>query len=250
MQLGGDAPAVSAEFQPDQPGHASWLFPGGKDPARGGYLKTADDAPLNKLTFRGGYTIEAFVKLADDGQDYSWESLLSRMGTGADAGKTDSDPSEPVANLAFSGGRRLQWAVYPLDRNDTFTNRGHEQVAGQWFHLAVVNDGRHSSLYVDSSPLLRSPRRRSRGCDCRQAVAARREPLRQRDRAGFRRPPRRTSDRHSGAEAVPVPERLVPAATCRGLGHLLVRWDRIFLVKAHGWASRPTTRGAKGGVSG
>ena len=133
--------SASTEHHPDQPGHASWFFAGGKNPARGGYLRTADNAPLNRLTFRNGYTIEAFVKLADDGADHSWEGLLSRMGTGADAGKTGSDPSEPVVNLAFSGGRQLQWAVYPLDKNDTFTNWGHEQVAGRWFHLAVVNDG-------------------------------------------------------------------------------------------------------------
>jgi hypothetical protein len=139
------------------------LFAGGKKPARGGYLRTADNAPLNAMTFTEGYTIEAFVKLTDDGADHSWEGLLSRMGTGADAGKTGSDPSEPVVNLAFSGGRQLQWAVYPLDRNDTFTNWGHEQIAGQWFHLAVVNDGRHSTLYVDSSPLLRNPATPSNG---------------------------------------------------------------------------------------
>ena len=163
VQLGGDAPAASAEFHPDQPGHASWLFAGGKNPARGGYLRTADNAPLNAMTFTKGYTIEAFVKLTDDGADHSWQGLLSRMGTGADAGKTGSDPSEPVVNLAFSGGRQLQWAVYPLDRNDTFTNWGHEQVAGQWFHVAVVNDSRHSTLYVDSAPLLRNPATPSNG---------------------------------------------------------------------------------------
>jgi hypothetical protein len=159
----GDSLRASTEHHPDQPGHASWIFAGGKNPARGGYLRTAENAPLNRLTFRGGYTIEAFVKLADDGLDHSWEGLLSRLGTGADAGKTGSDPSEPVVNLAFSGGRQLQWAVYPLDRNDTFTNWGHEEVAGRWFHLAVVNDGRHTTLYIDSSELLRNPSTRSNG---------------------------------------------------------------------------------------
>ncbi|MEV6288451.1 LamG-like jellyroll fold domain-containing protein [Kribbella sp. NPDC051770] len=160
---GGGGLTASTEFHPEQPGHASWVFAGGKKPARGGYLTTAADAPLNKLTFRDGYTIEAFVKLTDDGADHSWMGLLSRMGTGADAGKTGSDPSEPVVNLAFSGGRQAQWAVYPLDRNDTFTNWGHEQRAGEWFHLAVVNDGRHTTLYVDSSELLRNPSTRSNG---------------------------------------------------------------------------------------
>ncbi|WP_328326178.1 Tat pathway signal sequence domain protein [Kribbella sp. NBC_00382] len=158
-----DSLKASAEFHPDQPGHASWEFGGGRNPNRGAYLRTADNAPLNRLTFKGGYTIEAFVKLSDDGGDHSWEGLLSRLGTGADAGKTGSDPSEPVVNLAFSGGRELQWAVYPLDKNDTFTNWGHEEVAGRWFHLAVVNDGRHTTLYIDSSELLRNPSTRSNG---------------------------------------------------------------------------------------
>ena len=158
-----DSLKVSAEHHPDQPAHASWVFAGGKNPGRGGYLRTADNAPLNRQTFRGGYTIEAFVKLADDGADHSWEGLLCRMGTGTEAGKTGSDPSEPVAKLGFSGGRQVQWAVYPLDQNDTWTNWGHEQLAGRWFHLAVVNDGRHSTLYVDSSELLRNPATRSNG---------------------------------------------------------------------------------------
>lgn len=158
-----DSLRASTEHHADQPGHASWVFGGGKNPARGGYLRTADNAPLNRMTFRSGYTVEAFVKLVDDGRDHSWEGLLSRMGTGADAGKTGSDPSEPVVNLGFSGGRQVQWAVYPLDKNDTFTNWGHEELAGRWFHLAVVNDGRHTTLYIDSSELLRNPSTRSNG---------------------------------------------------------------------------------------
>lgn len=154
-------PLPSDEHHPDQPGHGSWLFRGGKRPARGGYLRTADDAPLNALTFRKGYTIEAFVKLADG--DHAWQGLLSRMGTGADAGKTGGDPSEPVVNLGFSGGLQAQWAVYPADRNDIWTNWGHEMRAGEWFHLAVVNNGRVSSMYIDSSPVLRNPATRSNG---------------------------------------------------------------------------------------
>ena len=158
-----DSLQASTEHHPDQPGHASWVFAGGKNPARGGYLRTADNAPLNRMTFQQGYTIEAFVKLADDGADHAWMGLLSRMGTGADVGKTGGDPAEPVVNLAFSGSRQAQWAVYPLDRNDIWTNWGHEQVAGRWFHLAVVNDGRNSTLYVESSELLRNPATRSNG---------------------------------------------------------------------------------------
>jgi hypothetical protein len=34
QQLAGDAQTASTEYHPDQPGHASWLFAGGKDPVR------------------------------------------------------------------------------------------------------------------------------------------------------------------------------------------------------------------------
>lgn len=88
-----------------------------------------------------------------------------------------------------------------------------------------------------------------RARDCRQTVAAGREPLRQRDRAGIRRPPRRAPDRHPRAEPVTVPERLASAANCRELGRLLVGGDKLLPVSARNRVSQPTRRGARG-VSG
>lgn len=89
--------------------------------------------------------------------------VVSRLGTGAQAGKTGGDPAEPVATLTVTGGRSLQWAVFPVDRNDIWTNWGHELPAHTWFHVAVVNDGRTSTMYVESSPVLRNPSTRSNG---------------------------------------------------------------------------------------
>ena len=66
MRQGGDAPAATRV--PSGPARARQLVvAGGKNPARGGYLRTVDNAPLNAMTFQG-YTIEAFVKLTDDGR--------------------------------------------------------------------------------------------------------------------------------------------------------------------------------------
>src|SRR4029079_67800 len=84
--------ARSSEHHPAQPAHGSLFFHGSKQaPAFGGaYLRTADDAPLNALTFPHGYTIEAFVRIPGDfsGARNAWMGILSRMGTGGDAGKT------------------------------------------------------------------------------------------------------------------------------------------------------------------
>ena len=76
-------------------------------------------------------------------------SVVSRFGAGKDAGKTGGDPAEPLATLSLSDGMALQWAVFPTNQNDISTNWGHEMRAGEWFHVAVVNDGQHTTLYVD-----------------------------------------------------------------------------------------------------
>ena len=95
---GGDTALTwSAEHHVNQPAHASLHFQGGRNPARGAYLRTADHAPLNAQTFERGYTVEAFVKLPEDFDgSHAWCGLFSRMGSGGDAGKTGDDPNEPT----------------------------------------------------------------------------------------------------------------------------------------------------------
>jgi len=62
-----------------------------------------------------------------------------------------------------NNGREPQFNHYPL--NDTFptTNWGHGLVELRWWHLAVVNNGRYTKLYVDSSPVVDNPNRVSVG---------------------------------------------------------------------------------------
>ncbi len=160
--LGDSAPDTlkwTDEHHEDQPGHASLRFDGGKRPARGAYLRTVSGSPLDSATFVNGYTIEAFVKLPADVRqtDHAWMSILCRGGTGADAHKSAGDPAEPLATLSLSDGMALQWAMFPHARDAMSTNWGHEMRAGEWFHVAVVNDGSTTTLYVDGSELLRNP---------------------------------------------------------------------------------------------
>ncbi|MEU0568123.1 LamG-like jellyroll fold domain-containing protein [Nonomuraea sp. NPDC005983] len=155
---GADALTFSGEHHPAQPGHGSLLFNGSKNPARGAYLRTSDSAPLNKETFERGYTIEAFMKLpADWNSSHAWMGLLSRLGAGADAGRTGSDPLEPVGTLNISDGHGAQWAVFPQRRDDISTNWSHELPTDTWVHVAVVNDGRQNVMYIDGAKVLRNP---------------------------------------------------------------------------------------------
>jgi hypothetical protein len=165
VTVGGGTLGWSADHHPDQPGHGSLEFQGFKSPLKGAYLRTVDGAPLNKATFEDGYTIEAFYRLpADwDPDHHAWSGLVSRTGTGGAAGKTADDPDEPLATLSLSNDREPQWAMRPLDQQGIATNWGQETPLETWWHLAVVNDGRHTTLYVEGCPVVRNPKASSVG---------------------------------------------------------------------------------------
>ncbi|MBZ9638635.1 LamG-like jellyroll fold domain-containing protein [Streptomyces sp. PSKA30] len=159
VSVGGGTLGWSADHHPDQPGHGSLEFQGYKSPLRGAYLRTVDGAPLNSATFRNGYTIEAFYRLpADwDASHNAWAGLISRTGTGGAAGKSEGDPDEPLATLSLSDGPGPQWAVRPLNQEGIATNWGDETAREKWWHLAVVNDGRRTTMYVQGCPVARNP---------------------------------------------------------------------------------------------
>ncbi|MER6180090.1 LamG-like jellyroll fold domain-containing protein [Streptomyces sp. NPDC001652] len=165
VTVGGGTLGWSADHHPDQPGHGSLEFQGYKSPLKGAYLRTVDGAPINSATFKAGYTIEAFYRLpADwDPSHHAWSGIVSRTGTGGAAGKTGDDPDEPLATLSLSNDREPQWAMRPLNQEGIATNWGQETPLETWWHLAVVNDGRHTTLYVEGCPVVRNPKATSIG---------------------------------------------------------------------------------------
>jgi hypothetical protein len=157
----------SADHHPDQPGHASLYFDGGQNPLNGAYLTTAPDAPLNTATFEHGYTFEAFLKVPTDwnSDDNSWMALISRWGESGQAGKSqgNTDPNEPIATLSLSDGREPQWCVYPLNLDDESTNWGQGLPEDTWWHVAVVNDGDKTVMYVEGCETVDNPPTRAVG---------------------------------------------------------------------------------------
>jgi Concanavalin A-like lectin/glucanases superfamily len=143
----------SNDFAPNQPGHGSLYFQGGQNPLKGAYLTTAANAPLNTETFTSGFTIEAFVKLTLDwnANDNSWMAVLSRWGESGQAGKGggNTDPQEPIFTLSFSNGREPQCVFYPLNQTGSTTLWGQGLPENTWWHVAVVNDGKHTTMYVE-----------------------------------------------------------------------------------------------------
>ena len=151
----------SDDYHPDQPGHGSLYFDAGQNPLHGAWLETAGGAPLNSEAFRDGYTFEAFIKIPTDWDpaDNSWAAVLSRWGESGQAGKSGrgTDPQEPIVTLSLSNGREPQWNVYPLNLNDPTTNWGQGLPEDTWWHLAVVNDGDRTVMYVEGCPTVDNP---------------------------------------------------------------------------------------------
>jgi hypothetical protein len=98
-----------------------------------------------------------------DASHNAWAGLVSRTGTGGAAGKTQDDPDEPLATLSLSDGPGPQWAVRPLNQEGIVTNWGDETARETWWHLAVVNDGSHTTMYVQGCPVARNPNARTVG---------------------------------------------------------------------------------------
>ncbi|MFH9434738.1 LamG-like jellyroll fold domain-containing protein [Streptomyces rochei] len=162
---GPEALTWSADHHPGQPAHASLRFDGGKGPDRGAVLRTGARAPLNSERFPRGYTIETFVRFPEPFEgDHDWMGILSWEGRNGDAGKTTGwSPLEPTCSLNVSPERFLQFVVYP-DRQDADpTSWSHAVPVGRWTHVAVVNDGRRTVVYVDGSRIARNPTAPSTG---------------------------------------------------------------------------------------
>ena len=140
--------AFAKDSHPAQPSGSSLRFSGTTD--TGAYLLTADTAPINKAVFDRGYTFEAFFKLPEPFTgDSAWSAIISRWVSAKAAGRVIGDVDEPAATLSVSGGPELQWCVYPASLDRSVTNWGHELRTSRWWHVAVVNDGRLTTMFID-----------------------------------------------------------------------------------------------------
>jgi 3',5'-cyclic AMP phosphodiesterase CpdA len=156
---------LSADHHEGAPAHASLRFDGGQGPDRGAILHTGDDAAINRMKFLDGYTIEAFFKLPDpfDG-NHNWMGLLSWEGRSGDAGKHSGySPLEPTCSLNLSPERFLQYVLYSEVGDHNPTSWSHALPVGAWQHVAIVNDGRRSVVWVNGSKIARNPAQPARG---------------------------------------------------------------------------------------
>ncbi|WP_082198520.1 LamG-like jellyroll fold domain-containing protein [Bacillus sp. FJAT-26390] len=127
----------------------SLQFNNRKDNAVRHYFQTASGSPLNEAVFEEGYTIEVILKLPEhfDEQQHSWMGILTRQGQGAELGRQGENGL--LATLSVSNNKEFQWVSFDSRSSYPITHWSRCIESSQWLHVAAVNDGQLTSLYVN-----------------------------------------------------------------------------------------------------
>lgn len=129
--------------------------------SRSTYFTTDQNSALNVETFPNGYTIEAFVNIdpAFDANLNGWMGILYRLGAQSQLSGFGPGDGDCALMFAFSNLMEFQWEIVPLDQNTTLACWSGGVSAGQWLHVAIVNDPATSystTMYVEGAPVLRN----------------------------------------------------------------------------------------------
>lgn len=124
----------------------------------GRYFETVEDAPINDEKFMDGFTMEAVFKMPENfaSEKHAWMGLLTRQGQAADLNKVEGE-KEVLSTLSISSLQEMQWSSHPTNLNFNETNWSFSLDTGDWYHVAVVNDGKHTELYVNGVKDFRNP---------------------------------------------------------------------------------------------
>ena len=137
------------------------------------WFETVGNAPINKEEFKGGYTIEAIIKFTPE-FDFGYNrysGIFSRQGTRMScniSSEDTTDNQDPLTalNVATNTGANADSGTISNSNkaNLQFINTGVDSqnndaldkwetnfdlVPGQWYHIAVVNDGKKNTMYIN-----------------------------------------------------------------------------------------------------
>ena len=129
------------------------------------FFNTIAKAPMNNMTFNNGYTIEA-IFMVDSTFNYNvnrYSGIFGRQGIQSD--KLGFGPNEPSFQLAiaecdqddngfFTDNLSLQFVTSSADGSVTKNqemgmSQGVFLAPGDWIHMALVNDGKNITVYVN-----------------------------------------------------------------------------------------------------
>lgn len=130
------------------------------------YFVTATNAPVNTVTLEDGYTIEAFIYIDPEwsvANGNAWMGVLYRLGARSNnpSGTISSgvDTGDTMMMFALSNLMEVQWEIVPAAGGSNISCWSGGLSAGQWYHVAIVNDpadGEYNTvMYVEGAPMLR-----------------------------------------------------------------------------------------------
>jgi len=129
------------------------------------YFVTQTGMPVNTATFENGYTLEAFIYIdpAWTIANNSWMGIIYRLGArskATDVAWTSGvDTGDTMMMMAISNLMEIQWEVVPTNATSNYACWSGGITAGQWLHIAIVNDpadGYATTMYVEGAPILRN----------------------------------------------------------------------------------------------
>jgi hypothetical protein len=83
--------------------------------------------------------------------------VLAQQGTQGDLKiNTASDPNNPAVTFSVSPSVEFQWAVQPYTQPDLVTNWSFRAPTLTWYHVALVNDGKKTKLFINGSEDVRN----------------------------------------------------------------------------------------------
>ncbi|WP_295983815.1 LamG-like jellyroll fold domain-containing protein [uncultured Variovorax sp.] len=114
-----------------------------------------------QMAYVGGNGLEAFVYI-DPGFDATrngWMGIMYRLGAQSNLPGFGSGDGDCALMFAFSNLIEFQWEIVPVGQATSLPCWSGGVSAGQWLHVAIVNEPSKSystTMYVEGAPVLRN----------------------------------------------------------------------------------------------
>ena len=133
----------------------SMIFDGDSKSKTGAAFVTVDGAPINKETFRNGYTMEYLYYFPTDWTtEDRWMCLSRRSGSARNIPEVE----QGTMYTAVSNCKEIQFVTANADDNHWMGSAAWSvsmDEGGIWYHIAVVSDGNEISTYVNGCEAFR-----------------------------------------------------------------------------------------------
>ncbi len=133
----------------------SMVFDGDSKGKVGADFVTVDGAPINKESFRNGYTMEYLYYFPLDWTaEDQWMCLMRRSGSA----KNISEPEQGTMFTAVSNCKEIQFVTANADDSHRMARDAWSvsmDEGGIWYHIAIVSDGKEISTYVNGCEAFR-----------------------------------------------------------------------------------------------